>query len=176
MAVIGSEPPESAMKDQRQKTPRNQRTLPSAAVQTSARMKRVRRTGTLPELAVREIIAAELGTRFEINCRQLPGTPDISSLAGRWAIFVHGCFWHSHRGCGRATIPVRNAGFWQQKFAANRERDVRCRKKLKQMGFRVLIVWECQVRDKSRLKKRLLNFLNSMYSACSIGTSAKLGR
>src|SRR6266571_902213 len=89
---------------------------------TSARLARVRHHGTPAELAVREALR-ELGLRYAVLDRTLPGTPDIASRAGRWAIFVHGCFWHAHRGCVRATVPVRNRDLWIAKFKRNRECD-----------------------------------------------------
>ena len=86
----------------------------------------------------------------------MPGSPDIANRAQGWAVFVHGCFWHRHPGCARATTPKRNRVFWERKFQANQVRDARVRAALKAMGFRsVVVLWECQTEDSGRLAARL---------------------
>lgn len=87
---------------------------------------------------------SRLGIRYRMNVRSLPGAPDLASVRLRLAIFVHGCFWHRHRGCRRTTDPKRNSEFWTEKFADNVARDRRNVRLLRQRGFRVLIVWECE--------------------------------
>lgn len=109
---------------------------------TSERMGRVRQKGTSAELAIRAAVSA-LGHRYRISNRDLPGAPDLANRRHRWAIFVHGCFWHRHPGCRRTTIPKHNAAFWLDKFRANVERDKRVIAQLEADGFRVLVVWEC---------------------------------
>ena len=111
---------------------------------TSARLGRIRPADTKPELAVRRILT-ELGHRYRVRNRDLPGSPDIANRSRKWAVFVHGCFWHRHAGCGRATTPKRNAEFWIEKFETNRRRDRRVRAALRRMGFVVVTVWECEV-------------------------------
>ena len=129
-----------------------------AAVRTtpdrSALMSRVRQKGTTNELIVRQALHS-VGGRFRVNRRALPGSPDISSERRRKAIFVNGCFWHSHRGCPRATLPKSNAEFWRDKLAANVERDARKIAELRRLQFDVLIVWECELPRLARLRKRL---------------------
>lgn len=120
---------------------------------TSARMKAVRREGTDPELAVRSALAA-LGLQFRINVRSLPGTPDAANLRRMFAIFVHGCFWHRHPGCRYSTTPKTNVRFWKEKFAANVARDKRNIEALKRRGIRVVVVWQCELKN-PRLRGRL---------------------
>jgi DNA mismatch endonuclease, patch repair protein len=124
---------------------------------TSARLGSVRQHGTEPELTVRKALH-RLGYRYRTNGRQLPGRPDIVNRAGRWAIFVHGCFWHHHAGCRRATIPKNNTSFWIAKFAANKARDRRSVLELKDDGFAVLTLWECEVLDELRLHRTIARF------------------
>lgn len=126
----------------------------------SALMARVRRKGTSPELALREILSRQ-GVRYRTNVKGLPGSPDIVALAGKCAIYVHGCFWHRHARCSACTSPKRNAAFWNEKFEQNVRRDARKVRELRRLGFRVLIVWECQLKRPSkleRLKKRMERF------------------
>lgn len=114
---------------------------PDAA--TSARMARIRQRGT----KIETIVAAELrrlGLFYRKNVKRLPGSPDFANRSRRWAVFVNGCFWHRHTGCGRATIPKSNVEFWEKKFEANRQRDARAIKRLRREGYRVVLIWECQ--------------------------------
>jgi DNA mismatch endonuclease (patch repair protein) len=123
-------------------------------------MSRVRQRGTAPELAVRAILR-NLGHRFRTNGEGLPGSPDIYSASGKRALFVHGCFWHRHPGCRATTTPARNRRFWLTKFLANVTRDNRNVRRLRRMGYRVMMVWECQLKSPpklTRLKRRLDRF------------------
>lgn len=115
---------------------------------------------TKPELIVRRILHA-LGRRFRLHRRDLPGTPDIVLPAPRKAIFVHGCFWHRHEGCRKATTPKTRVEFWQEKFERNVERDRRKERELREAGWDVLTVWECETRDHEGLKQRLRDWLAS---------------
>lgn len=92
-----------------------------------------------------------MGLRYRICNQDLPGSPDIANRANKWAVFVHGCFWHRHAGCPRATTPKTNREFWLRKFAANRKRDERVQAELRAMGFKVAIVWECEVLTNSSI-------------------------
>ncbi|WP_248360513.1 very short patch repair endonuclease [Anaeromyxobacter oryzae] len=126
---------------------------------TSIRLGRIRQHGTSAELLVRQILHG-LGLRFRVGARDLPGSPDIVNRSKRWAVFVHGCFWHAHRGCPRATVPKRNREFWIAKFSANTQRDRASVAALRRLGFRVVVVWECQVeRDSRRVAQDLANRL-----------------
>src|SRR5262245_31208823 len=119
----------------------------------------IRQKNTAAELAVRRELA-ELGQRYRVINRDLPGSPDIANRSRQWAIFVHGCFWHRHTGCKRTTIPTRNREFWEQKFVANVARDRRAVSALRRRSYKVLVVWECQARDQAQLRTRLARWFN----------------
>lgn len=125
-----------------------------------ARMKRQRRRDTKPELLVRALVR-ELGLRYRISNRDLPGSPDLANRRRRWAVFVHGCYWHHHEGCSRATVPKQNREFWLEKFRDNRARDARKEAELRELGYRVVVVWECEARDPAALRSRLATELLS---------------
>ena len=120
----------------------------------SALMSRVRQRGTEAELAVAAVLR-QLGVGYRLNVTSLPGSPDFANRKMKWAIFVHGCFWHRHTGCKRATLPKTNQDFWRDKFLANRVRDARAIRTLRSLGFKVSLVWECQTEDSTRLLVRL---------------------
>lgn len=132
---------------------RSGQTLLTTADQ-SRRMAAVRRTGTVPELAVRRAMWVA-GLRFTLSNRDLPGSPDLANRTRQFAVFVHGCFWHRHPGCPRATTPARNRDFWEEKFAANVSRDRRALRALRAMNYAVAVVWECQVARAPRLERTL---------------------
>jgi DNA mismatch endonuclease (patch repair protein) len=117
-------------------------------------MQRVRQRGTPAEKIVAGV-CRDLGLRYRLNVKSLAGSPDLANKARRWAIFVHGCFWHQHPGCPKATMPKRNAVFWREKFAANRSRDAAKIEALRAAGFMVAIVWECETTDTRALRRRL---------------------
>lgn len=121
-------------------------------------MKRVRQANTPPERAVRRVLHA-LGIRYRILATDLPGSPDVVNRSGRWAIFVNGCFWHAHEGCIRWRIPKRNRQHWAKKFDQNRERDHRKFAELEDLGYTVLVIWECETRDEAALRNRLERWL-----------------
>lgn len=127
---------------------------PASDDATLRRMQRQRQRDTRAELVVRSLLH-EQGHRFRIANRDLPGSPDAANRSRRWAVFVHGCYWHQHPGCPRATIPRRNRDFWEAKFQANRERDERVEVQLRQAGYAVITVWECEVDDPTALAERL---------------------
>jgi DNA mismatch endonuclease (patch repair protein) len=125
--------------------------LPATTSVASNRMGRIRQRDTDPELRVRRIVAS-MGLRFTTSNRDLPGSPDLANRTKKWALFVHGCFWHQHAGCPAATVPKSNRVFWQSKFSANRERDARVREALEALGFTVITVWECETRVPSHIR------------------------
>jgi DNA mismatch endonuclease (patch repair protein) len=110
----------------------------------SALMAKIRSRDTGPERAARSLLRAA-GVRFRMHRGSLPGTPDIVIPTRRIAVFVHGCFWHRHVGCSRATTPSTRAAFWRKKFAANIRRDRRVARQLRALGWRVFTVWECDL-------------------------------
>lgn len=116
----------------------------------SALMAKVRQRHTGPERAVRSQLH-RMGFRFRLHRRDLPGSPDIVLPRYRLAIFVHGCFWHRHAGCSRATTPKTRVEFWQEKFRRNIERDVLVQKRLEELGWTVKIIWECQTKIKDEI-------------------------
>ncbi|WP_219847778.1 very short patch repair endonuclease [Burkholderia multivorans] len=111
-------------------------------------MSGIRAKNTKPEMLVRKVLFAA-GYRFRLHRRDLPGVPDVVLPSHKVAIFVHGCFWHRHAGCGFATSPTTNAAFWHAKLSGNVERDTRAIEALKEAGWRVLVVWECATKGKS---------------------------
>ena len=117
-------------------------------------MSRIRGADTTPERRVRSLLHS-MGYRFRLHRKNLPGTPDIVLPKHRAAIFVHGCFWHRHVGCKYAYTPKSRVGFWQRKFGENQRRDRRAKQLLDELGWRVVIVWECEVNDQEKLKNRL---------------------
>lgn len=120
----------------------------------SANMAKVKGVDTRPELAVRRVLHA-LGYRFRLHRRDLPGRPDIVLPKFRTVIFVHGCFWHRHRGCKRTTTPHTRTDFWQTKFARTVERDLKQREQLEGAGWRVVTLWECATGDREALATTL---------------------
>jgi DNA mismatch endonuclease, patch repair protein len=112
------------------------------------------RNGTPAERAV-AAVCSKLGLRYRLNVKSLPGSPDLANKTGRWAIFVHGCFWHRHPGCPKTTTPKRNARFWREKFEVNQKRDAAKVAMLQSAGFKVAVVWECETADPRSLRHRL---------------------
>lgn len=108
-------------------------------------MSDIRSKNTKPEILIRSALHAQ-GFRFRIQRKDLPGKPDIVLPKYKTIIFVHGCFWHRHPGCKYAYTPKSNVEFWKNKLEGNLVRDLRTKKTLEEMGWRVLIVWECEVK------------------------------
>jgi DNA mismatch endonuclease, patch repair protein len=106
-------------------------------------MARVGTKNTKPELLVRSLLH-KMGYRFRLHRKDLPGSPDIVLPKYRTVIFVHGCFWHRHPGCRRATTPKNNFEYWERKFDRNKERDEKAKSALGERGWNVLTVWECE--------------------------------
>ena len=125
-----------------------------------ALMQRVRRSGTPAEDRV-AAVCRELGLAYRRNVRSLPGSPDLANKTRRWAIFVNGCFWHHHTACENATLPKRNAAFWTEKLATNRRRDARKIRELRARGFRVVLLWACEIDDVEAVRRRLSNLRKS---------------
>lgn len=117
-------------------------------------MSRIRHRGTAPELAVRRV-ATTLGIRYIVRNADLPGSPDLANRTRKFAVFVHGCYWHRHLGCRRATTPKVNVPFWTAKFRRNVERDASAMRSLRHLGYTVVVVWECQTHDQRILQRAL---------------------
>ena len=115
--------------------------------QRSYTMSRIRSKDTKPELVVRRHLHA-LGFRFRLHTAKLPGHPDIVLPKWHTVIFINGCFWHRHEGCRLATMPKSNVEFWETKFARNVARDARELEALAAAGWRVIVLWECEVKTR----------------------------
>jgi DNA mismatch endonuclease (patch repair protein) len=122
--------------------------------QRSAHMARVRGRNTKPELAVRSVAHA-MGLRFRLHRADLPGTPDIAFPKHRMVVLVHGCFWHRHMGCRRCSTPSSRRTFWEAKFEATVARDNRQMRELEALGWRVVVIWECETKDPSLVRARI---------------------
>jgi DNA mismatch endonuclease (patch repair protein) len=123
-------------------------------------MARVRSKNMRPELMVRKLVFG-MGYRYRLHIRELPGCPDLVFRPRRKVIFVHGCFWHRHANCALARLPKSRLDFWEPKLEGNRVRDEKNRRSLKQEGWDVLTVWECQIQDAAGLERRIRRFLDA---------------
>lgn len=131
-----------------------------SADERSKLMGRIGAKDTKPELRVRKL-AHHLGFRFRLHRKDLPGTPDLVFPRHRAVIFVHGCFWHRHPGCRYATTPATRRTFWEAKFERNVHRDHKAINSLERMGWKVLVIWECETRDVVGMGERLQAFLRT---------------
>ena len=127
----------------------------------SEMMSRIQGRDTVPEIVVRRI-AHRLGFRFRLYRKDLPGRPDLVFPRYRAVIFVHGCFWHRHNGCRYAYTPKSRVRFWTAKFSENVARDRRAEESLLTLGWRVLVIWECETRNEAVVKKRLRDYLRQL--------------
>ena len=127
--------------------------------QRSSNMAAVLGENTSPELRVRRILHA-MGYRFRLHRKDLPGKPDIVLPRHRLCIFVHGCFWHQHPGCKRATIPETRRAFWEEKFRQNKIRDDLVRNELENLGWHVCTIWECELKSSDHLTKVISRCFN----------------
>lgn len=108
-------------------------------------MAKIKGKNTAPEIIARRLVSS-LDFKYRLNCRHLPGCPDIVVSGCRKVIFVHGCFWHRHYCRRGRSMPTSRVDFWRAKFDANRKRDRQARKKLREKGWRILTLWECQLK------------------------------
>lgn len=112
-------------------------------------MSRIRGADTRPEMLLRKELRTR-GVGYRLHARDLPGRPDLVFRGARLVVFVHGCFWHRHPGCPRATMPKSSSAFWAAKFETNVARDRRCIERLRASGWKIGLVWECEVEDPVR--------------------------
>lgn len=122
------------------------------AEKRSALMSRIRGKHTTPELFVRRT-AHSLGLRYRLHRKDLPGTPDLIFPKHRTVVFVHGCFWHRHAACKKASTPKSNLEYWQYKFKENVVRDSRNIMDLHTAGWRIIVIWECEIKSGDALRK-----------------------
>lgn len=123
-------------------------------------MSRVRGYDTKPELAVRSILH-RMGYRFRVHQDILPGDPDIVLSKHKRAVFIHGCFWHGHKRCPRAKRPTTHRAFWNNKLDKNIERDKMQQRELIKLGWKYLVIWQCEVNDPDKIRRKLKKFLNT---------------
>jgi len=121
-------------------------------------MSRIQGKNTGPEIFVRSLLH-RMGYRFRLHVKALPGKPDIVLPGYRAVVFVHGCFWHRHRGCRNCTVPTNRRKFWIKKLETNAVRDSRNEAALRRAGWRVIVVWECEVEKRERIAQRLARLL-----------------
>jgi DNA mismatch endonuclease (patch repair protein) len=126
----------------------------------SERMARIHGTDTKPEMVVRKLVH-RMGYRYRLHRAGLPGRPDLVFPSRRKVIFVHGCFWHRHRAasCRLARLPKSRLRFWRPKLEENRARDLRNQSRLRRLGWRFLVIWECQLRATRGIERRIREFL-----------------
>lgn len=124
----------------------------------SANMRAVRSRDTAPEIRVRRA-AHRLGYRFRLHRSNLPGKPDLAFPSRKKVIFVHGCFWHRHKKCRRAALPESNRKFWRTKLTRNAFRDAAQMTAIRKIGWRSIVIWECETKNEKQLAARLKRFL-----------------
>ena len=123
-------------------------------------MSRVRNRDTAPERALRRLLT-DMGYRYRLQYKRVPGRPDIAFPGRRKVIWVHGCFWHGHPGCPKGTLPKSRQDFWVPKLEGNRSRDIAVQAEAQRLGWQTLVVWECELRQQDGLNDRLSRFLES---------------
>lgn len=124
----------------------------------SERMSRVRGKDSAPEMKLRRLVHG-MGFRYRLHVRELPGKPDLVFPSKRAVIFMHGCFWHRHEACKLARLPKSKLDFWRTKLEANKERDLLHKRQLRELGWRVLVVWECEMSNIQQVATRVRDFL-----------------
>lgn len=129
------------------------------AAERSRHMRLIRKRDTKPEIRVRRLLHS-LGYRFRLHRRDLPGTPDIVLPRLKKVIWVHGCFWHQHRGCALARLPKSRLDYWLPKLRRNAERDEENQARLAAAGWEALVVWECETRQDQRLRELIVGFVS----------------
>jgi DNA mismatch endonuclease (patch repair protein) len=123
------------------------------------RMTLIRGKDTKPEMTVRRLVFS-FGYRYRLHDKTLPGKPDMVFKSKRKVVFVHGCFWHRHKGCKLARMPKSRLDFWKPKLEGNAKRDARNMAALRADGWGTLVVWECEIKDAERLRKTIRKFLD----------------
>nr|WP_315415169.1 very short patch repair endonuclease [uncultured Pseudomonas sp.] len=137
--------------------------------QRSRNMSKIKDKNTKPEMIVRSM-CHELGLRYRLHRKDLPGTPDLVFPKRRLCLFVHGCFWHRHPGCKYAYTPKSRLDFWLPKLAKNVERDINAQRALEVSGWRVSIIWECQTKNRDTLRTEIQKMINPEFGSHHIAT------
>lgn len=137
--------------------------------QRSQNMSRIKGRNTKPEMIVRST-CHDLGLRYRLHRKDLPGTPDLVFPKHRLCLFVHGCFWHRHAGCKYAYTPKSRLDFWLPKLAKNVERDMKAKRALEVSGWRVSIIWECQTKNRDTLRAEIQKLINPEIDSQHVST------
>ena len=127
--------------------------------QRSRNMSAIKSKNTKPEIKVRKVLHS-MGYRFRLHSKNLPGSPDIVLPKYKTVIFVHGCFWHRHENCKYASTPKTRQEFWENKFKANVKRDLEIQEKIKNIGWKYVVIWECEARNIESIEEKIKRFLN----------------
>ena len=127
--------------------------------QRSRNMSAIKSKNTKPEIAVRKLLHS-MGYRFRLHRKDLPGSPDIVLPKYKTIIFVHGCFWHRHENCKYASTPKTRKEFWKSKFKANVKRDKEIQEKIKNIGWKSVVIWECELKSTKQIKQKFLELKN----------------
>ncbi len=130
-------------------------------------MAAIRGKDTRPEILVRRFLFSK-GLRFRKHVKSLPGTPDIVLPKYKTVVFVNGCFWHGHTDCTYNRLPQTNSGFWEAKITRNRQRDEQTQEQLQQMGWRVLRIWECELKPKDKALSTLLTLYDNIITPTEV--------
>ena len=129
----------------------------------SKNMAAIKSKNTNPEIKVRKLLHS-LGYRFRLHKKELPGSPDIVLKKYKTVVFVHGCFWHRHKGCKRATTPKTRKEFWMEKFEKNKARDRRNSRQLKENGWHVIVIWACELEGNLKRESTLGGLVRKLHS------------
>ena len=128
--------------------------------QRSRNMSAIKSKNTKPEIKVRKVLHS-MGYRFRLHSKNLPGSPDIVLPKYKTVIFVHGCFWHRHENCKYTSTPKTRQEFWENKFNSNKKRDQKIQKEIIDLGWKFIIIWECEARNIQPLEEKLKGYLIS---------------
>tara|TARA_Y100001933_G_scaffold36717_1_gene31806 strand:+ start:166 stop:588 length:423 start_codon:yes stop_codon:yes gene_type:complete len=134
--------------------------LHNVSEQRSRNMSAIKSKNTKPEITVRKLLHS-MGYRFRIHSKHLPGSPDIVLPKYKTVIFVHGCFWHRHENCKYTSTPKTRKEFWENKFNSNKKRDKKIQKEIIDLGWKFIIIWECQASDIKSLEEKIKDYLIS---------------
>ena len=129
--------------------------LHKVSEQRSRNMSAIKSKNTKPEIAVRRLLHSR-GYRFRLHSKGLPGSPDIVLPKYKTVIFVHGCFWHRHENCKYASMPKTRKEFWKKKFQSNIKRDLEIQEKIKNIGWKSVVIWECELKDIDNLRDKII--------------------
>lgn len=131
-----------------------------SAEQRSENMRKIRSRDTKPEIVVRNMLRILGHSGYRLHRSDLPGKPDLAYIGRKKAIFIHGCFWHGHDCVAGVRKPKSNVEYWSTKISRNKSRDIENLHKLQELQWSVLVIWECELRDRKKVEQTLLTFMN----------------